>query len=86
MCSKIRCQSLVDPPQFLFFNEINYEFYIDRKITSIHNYPWIRMYTLAVLLIDVSGDGLYLGVSLKTVLSQLPAATRLLEPAVEKTL
>ena len=39
------------------------------------------MDTLAVLLTDVGGDRLYLGVSLKTVLSQLPAGTRLLEPA-----
>ena len=39
------------------------------------------MYTLAVLLTDVGGDRLYLGVSLKTVLSQLPAGTRLLEAA-----
>ena len=39
------------------------------------------MDTLAVLLTDVGGDRLYLGVSLKTVLSQLPAGTGLLEPA-----
>ena len=64
-----------------FFYEINYQFYNIGKITSIHNCPWIWIDTLAVLLTDVGGDRLYLGVSLKTVLSQLPAGTRLLEPA-----